>query len=383
MASRPVSRPAGPERVPGDGGSDVGLVVWFAVRAGPVARVRRPVAGGRQQVSGVRHGAKFPGGDIERQFAGPDQRGRRRIRLDGYAGGHGGRAARSVRGHERLVTGRRTGVPDGRLPFARDAVLSPSQRATGRGAARVRLVPSDGQPQRGLAGPDEPERARGHDGAGHVPRAVRGRRQPRGPVAGGRRVFRAAGGRHQLRGRVLDEHAVRPRTGAPGERGRRVRGRPAGVHRGRRAAHRPVGPPAAVGRLAPLSGRRHGRVRMPPVRVTGRQRQPVHRLGRVHVRRPVHRGLFNGRRHRARRAARRNVPGQRQVARRVRGGRRVRAGLVRHQQNVPARLGRCGRVRHVRAVLRGERRVGRVRVPVPVRDQRHVAVRHTGRARRL
>jgi len=130
VAGRAVGRTDGPQGMSGvQSRGAVGVVRRAAVRAGPVARVRGPVAGGRVQVRAGVHRR-----DLGHRVARPSERGRRGVRLGRRAGGHGRGAARPVPRDER--------VPRRGLPRARDARVPAGQRPDGRGAARVPLVPA-------------------------------------------------------------------------------------------------------------------------------------------------------------------------------------------------------------------------------------------------
>lgn len=380
VAGRADGQPAGPARLPAGHRRRAGRLVRRAVRARPVRPVRRPRAGRHGQSAVAVHDARVPGRDRPARGSRPHKRGGGMLRRARHAGGPGRRAPVPVRRHERPVAGRGRAVPGGRGARARDARRVDGPGPAGRGQAVAPLVPARrdrGRPGR-AAGPAAPERPRRHGRARHVPRAVRRRREPRGAGAGAGRDHRPARRRRHVRRGLLDQHAARRRADRARRRGRRVRRGQADVHGGRGAAHRPVRPPAAAGRLARRVRRRVRRVRLVAVhrRRVGRQR-----VDAVRVRGRLRGRVLGGRGRRARRAARRDVPGQRQVARRHRGQRHLVVRLVPGHRVVPAGPGRGRRLSHVRGVLRRQRRVGLLRLPVPVRDQRHVVVRHPADAR--
>lgn len=299
VADRHTGRPDRPQGVSADRRLSADRVVRRAVRAGPVRSIRGPIAGRRGQVGGVRHRVRVPGRGRPGRRARPTERRGGRARLAGHAHRHNGRPVRAVHDHERVVGGREHRVPGGRVPRAGDAATPVGRGPRGRRAPRSALVPrGTGTVHRAPATPDGTRAP----GAGHLARAVRRRREPGRASPGGRRVPGAAGRRHRVRARLFDHHAAGGWARAAGTRGRGGRGRPVGVIRAGRAAHRSVWPAAAADRIARLSGRDRRGVRgVPDARGRGR---PPHRLGAVRVRRAVRRRVLRGRGRRARRAPR-------------------------------------------------------------------------------
>lgn len=263
----------------------------------------------------------------------------------------------------RLCAGHRLG--------ARVAALSAGQGPAGPGRAQPPVVPvSRGRRRcRGRRAPaDRDGRPAGDGEPVDVPRAVR---QPEG-LAGARRcggrVRHATGRRHQLYTRVLVPHTAaqtRRRRARPVQLRHAVR-RPLGGRqlRGRRRRG-PRGPQTAVGRLRGRPGRHHvhdGRLLLRGPAVPG----PV---AAVPVLRAVRSRVRQRPRFRPGRLPRRVVPGKRALAllrHRVHHAGRL---LVRHQQDVPARVRPVRFARHVRPVRRRQRRRRRILVPVRDRDQ--------------
>lgn len=380
VASRADGQPAGPARLPLGHRHRAGRIVRRAVCARTVRPVRRPRAGRHCQGVVAVHDARVSGRDRPARGPRPLKRGGGVLRRARHASGLGGRAPVSVRRHERPVAGRGRFVPGGCGARARDAHGVDCPGPAGRSEAFAPLVPARRDLGRSgrAAGPASPERPRRHGRARHVPRAVHRRREPRGVGAGAGRDHRPTRRRHHVRRGLLDQHAARRWAGRARRRRRRVRRGQTDVHRGRSAAHRPVRPPAAADRLARRVRRRVCRVQLVAVhrRRVGRQL-----LDTVRVRDRLRGYVLDGRRRRARRAARRDVPGQRQVARRHRGQRDLVVWLVPEHRVVLAGSRRGRRLSLVRGVLRRQRHVGLLRLSVPVRDQPHVVVRHPADAR--